>query len=1632
MRKVSYTGRLGRSIFIPLVLVCNSLTGFAAGPPRFSEDGVWESVEKISQEKMRLPAWIRPEKGRAFLLNRGALQAVLARAPREFTKAAESAPATISLPMPDGSYARFLFVESPVMEPALAAKFPQIKTYLGRGIDDPSASVRFDWTPHGFHAQVLSPRGAVYIDPYSRGDTTLYTSYFKRDYRRPADGFVCLTPGSDTTAPLRPAQELMRSGATLRIYRLACAATGEYTQFHGGTVADGLAAIVTAINRVTGVYELEVAVRFVLVANNNLIVYTNPNNDPYTNNNGSTMLNQNQSTLDTVIGNANYDIGHVFSTGGGGIAALGVVCVSGEKAMGVTGNPSPTGDSFWIDYVAHEMGHQFGANHTFNSTTSSCGGGNRNASTAYEPGSGSTILSYAGICGADDLQAHSDAYFHSISFDEILFYIQSVSCSSNVLTGNTAPSVNAGPNFTIPRSTPFVLTATGSDANADMLTFCWEERDLGPAQTLTAGDNGSSPLFRSFNPTNIASRTFPQLSAILSNSSSLGEKLPTTSRTMNFRVTARDNRAGGGGVNTSDMQVTVNSNAGPFIVTFPNAATNLAGLVTVTWNVAGTAGAPINAGTVNIRLSTDGGNTFPAMLISNTPNDGAEAVVLPNTFNTTARIKVEAAANVFFDISDANFTVNFSTPTPLVSGDGASVAAESCSPPNAAIDPGEQVTVNFALRNIGSGDASNVVAMLLAGGGVSAPSAAQNYGVLVAGGAPVARSFSFTANGSCGGSIAAALQVQDGAVNMGTVTNILSLGTLISNVKSNSNASSIRIPANGTSGAASPYPSTISVSGVTGTVSKVTVTLLNISHSFPDDVDVLLVGPGGQKTLLMSDAGGGNALSGVTLTFDDAAESLLPDSTAISPGTYRPTDFDTTTDSFPAPAPAGPHGASLAAFNGLNPNGTWSLYVFDDATQDTGSIAGGWRLTITTADPVCCGAGGAGNQPPVISAAQIVPGPDAFSDESLAVTNIVASDAESDPITLAYQWQFTSSFAFSDQPGTTNSVLPAAPGNSGKLWRCRITPSDASGAGTNFFTASVAVNNRPNLLGRHGQFYSYDSDLFLAASAVAFARNAIINEFSQGTSGTKEWVELLFLNGSDARGWTLADSNTGTITFQNTALWSNVPAGTLLVVYNAADRDTVLPADDADPSDGTLVLPHTNSAFSATAWIGLSNASAGDNIALRDSGSALVDGISYGNNSTFTPQLAAVGAGASASYTNNTEAGAESAANWQIVSAASATPATGNGPVNSNFVASIRSGGQPPQFRLAAGSDLVPGLSIDANAGLLSGTINAPGGGFFNLVIERYAGTNVVSQLYSLLVGDSNNVYTIPATKTWAMNTNYTVAGTLVVNGTLDTRGYTLVVSNTLDVTSGIVSNATGLIRYHRLVGGPLPGASEQVNSLPVISAASISPPLPDTTQDLMANVTGVSDADNDPVTFAYQWQDSGDNATFANIAFTTGTLPAPATVAGRYYRVVITPSDGIASGAPFTTASVLVPADSDGDGLNDDWEVANFGNLTQGAADDPDGDGYTNLQEFNSGTDPTHATSAPRITAIEIAGADVLISFTTESGKLYDVQWTASVASGSWNTVTNNVAGTGGIVQLTDTGAAGAAGRTYRVKVHQ
>jgi len=627
-----------------------------------SIDGVWTRVSAAEFESRKDPGlspWIQPQRHQAVRLSATPLAGILDRAPLEFSADAKGRQVVLTLPTPDGGFEAFEIVESPVMEVELeiwmAAQGWPIRTYRGVSLDHPATNVRLDWGgPGGFHASVVSPRRSYYIDPFWKGDKVLYTSYLRSDYVRDDRDFRCL----EASAAKRGS--ILKSGAStggnLRTYRLVVAATGEYTAFHGGTKAAGQAAIVTTVNRVNQVYENDLSIRMVLVGNNIDVVYTDGTTDPYSNGDGLAMLDENQTECDTTIGSSNYDIGHVVSTGGGGVASVGVPCIADFKARGVTGSSNPVGDPFDIDFVAHEMGHQFGGRHTFNSVAGNCGGGNRNSTTAYEPGSGSTIQAYAGICGADDLQSNSDPYFHGISLDEMLNYAAgSGACSSNASAGNpNAPIVDAGGAYTIPISTPFELSvASSTDLDGDTLTYTWEEFDLGAAAALADGDNGSSPIFRSWPPATSMSQLFPNNGV----APAAGETLPSTDRTMTFRVTVRDNNPGGGRLGEDTTTVTSSTSAGPFLVTAPNGGELWDGTETVTWNVAGTAAGAVNSANVDILLSTDGGVTWPTTLASGTPNDGSQSVTLPDVDSSAAQVKIIGSGNIFFDTSDGNFNI---------------------------------------------------------------------------------------------------------------------------------------------------------------------------------------------------------------------------------------------------------------------------------------------------------------------------------------------------------------------------------------------------------------------------------------------------------------------------------------------------------------------------------------------------------------------------------------------------------------------------------------------------------------------------------------------------------------------------------------------------------------------------------------------------------------------------------------------------------------------------------------------------------------------------------------------------------------------------------------------------------------
>ncbi len=869
----------------------------------------------------------------ATTLDLPGMQSLTASAPHEQSRAVASA-LTISLPAPDGSFQRFVLEESPIMEAGLAAKHPEIKTYRGKGLDDPNATLRMDITPLGLHASVRSPNGGWYVDPYYKDDTSVYAAYSRADLVNPRAPLVegrldesALTlsrslynqgdsvqvsgsgfkPGASVELAVRaegdevPLQTLraiadksgsisvtlpagVRSGAfsvsasngaaaeasflvvdadvsaravgdQLRTYRLALVTDPSYANYVG--VNNVTAAKVTLINRVTQIYEEETSIRLVLIdatdkLNLNTAADMTGANGPcgatacYTTSQASTcsssLLTRNRVVAGLLAGASNFDIGHIgLGLNGGGIASLGVVGRD-AKAQGCTGIPTPVGDFYAVDYVAHEMGHQFSGNHTFNGVNGSCSGGNRSAANSVEPGSGSSIMAYAGICGTDDLQPHSDPYWSQRSFDEITTYtsgaenllseiqmgvltnfatngqqfqlsfnggvsapivrgtnytaagiaaaIQAIPgwpaggtvtvstvtdagftvsfggtlASTNVAslqlvnptggatgyvgeitaggpttrngsvstTTNRAPVVSVPAGYTIPVRTPFALTGSATDPDGDPLTYLWEQNDRGAATgtALVSNTKTNGPLFRQFGTRGVVvgsdtllynspgenhvdgnpTRVFPDMAQILINNTNaetgacptasatptaaqidcFSEFLPTAAyvgfagtnaspATLHFKMTVRDGR---GGVNSDTTTLTLAPAAGPFLVSsFNSSGVTVDGgsTQTITWSVANTNVAPVSVDNVKISLSTDGGLTFPTVLAASVPNNGSASVTLPTVVTSSARIKVEAIGNVFFDVSNANFAIQQPVVVTPVPGDADGDGVVGCS-----------------------------------------------------------------------------------------------------------------------------------------------------------------------------------------------------------------------------------------------------------------------------------------------------------------------------------------------------------------------------------------------------------------------------------------------------------------------------------------------------------------------------------------------------------------------------------------------------------------------------------------------------------------------------------------------------------------------------------------------------------------------------------------------------------------------------------------------------------------------------------------------------------------------------------------------------------------------------------------
>ncbi len=634
----------------------------------------------------------------AYQLDEVGLRAQLENAPWEYTAAAAKRQCTISVPIGNGLVETFAVWRTAMLDAQLAADCPYLRTYAGISLSDSRRTVRFSTTLRGFRAMILQPDfGSAMVKPIWPGQAnSLYIAYDHADATDDGpqnfqtgvapNGEVWFADGDRYYAPKAEDRGNELNPVRVKIYRFCVAAVGEFTQDHGGTKASALSAVTEITNMVSGVFERDIDIRLQLTAATQYVMFVNPDTDPFPGPSNQDYMSQNPGVLNQYTNFNSYDVGHVFIRGGGGVAgAIGNACGT-NKGQGCSAGSGvgDYGDRF-LFVVGQEVGHQLGGGHTW----SHCGEGSnaqRQGQTAFEPGSGSTIMSYVGGCGTDNIQFNGDLYYHGGSIEEIKTYTTFIgTCGTWLDSPNNAPEVTLPyvDNFSIPISTPFELNGSATDADGDPLTYSWEGIDAGP-ETPLGMPEGNTAIFRSWPAVNVTNRVFPKLSTILMNGSNVAEQLPFYTRDLTFRLTARDNKPDGGGVGQADVAFKAVAVAGPFLVQSPNTASavwHVGELTEVRWDVANTNAPPVNCSKVNIRLSKDAGATYPITLASGTENDGSQYVLVPAGLSLIARIRVEAADNVFFDLSNANFKIKDPVEPSLTLGlsvDGATI----CLPDN--------------------------------------------------------------------------------------------------------------------------------------------------------------------------------------------------------------------------------------------------------------------------------------------------------------------------------------------------------------------------------------------------------------------------------------------------------------------------------------------------------------------------------------------------------------------------------------------------------------------------------------------------------------------------------------------------------------------------------------------------------------------------------------------------------------------------------------------------------------------------------------------------------------------------------------------------------------------------------------
>lgn len=661
---------------------------------QLSAQGLWQPIKIEDIKKRSLTEYrILPTKFDAYKLDAHDLGQRLAIAPSEEIAINMTSDVIIDLPMEDGTLRSFYMYESPVMAPALAEKYSSIKTYKGVCVDNKLINVRLDITPEGFHAAIHAPQGIFYIDPYD-SDLTAYLAYNVKDDQQEETRDIPLCGnkenGKPHLSPLTVKTQTRSVSVPLRKYRLAIATTGEFGEWKGSpekTMSD----IVTGLNRMNQVFENEASIRYELIADNDKLFHYDPTSDPYTNTaSGSSMLGLNTNVIAGIVGLNAFDLGHVYSTGCdvGGVAALGSLCNQQLKGAGVTCFYGSDINFFAVSVTAHEIGHQMAASHTFNH----CNGGNESLGTGFEPGSGSTIMSYAGLCGDRNVQDRADDYYHTGSLVQIYNHTRAGiadNCGEKIDFNNHEPVIAVSDVFEkelyIPTSTYFFLEGSATDEDGDTLTYAWDGMNTGPLSPLGA-PLGSAPHFRAYKPSTSSTRYVPNVLDIFNNRSTKLEVLPDEDMEILFNLTVRDNHWNGGTAVWERVSFDVVKTQGTFGFTGDADGGNsytVGDEVEVTWDVAGTDQKPIDAPLIDIYFYEGKAQDFDinnlTILEKGVPNDGSQKVRLPDMPTEKGRFVIKASDNIFFDISIKNIQVQ-ATEEAKVYGAASPLYIKSCLP----------------------------------------------------------------------------------------------------------------------------------------------------------------------------------------------------------------------------------------------------------------------------------------------------------------------------------------------------------------------------------------------------------------------------------------------------------------------------------------------------------------------------------------------------------------------------------------------------------------------------------------------------------------------------------------------------------------------------------------------------------------------------------------------------------------------------------------------------------------------------------------------------------------------------------------------------------------------------------------